>query len=204
MNPLGCVLTFGSVVTAMVLFRARTLEGAGRMLKGMLGFDGISLPNGILARFSGLNETERESISNGFAQGQLAAGSALFQAGDGADALFMIGAGFVRLSTEGGQLLATLGPGSVLGDTALFRGANHDVNATAVSPVEYWTLSDRTLRALVREQPPAQQAQAQLRLLVRHFDGRAPLEPAAEALAVKTSQCELAARVHNSSSATIT
>ena len=57
MNPLGFVLTFGSVVTAMVLFRARTLEGAGRMLKGMLGFDGISLPNGILARFSGLNET---------------------------------------------------------------------------------------------------------------------------------------------------
>lgn len=103
--------------------------------------------------FSGLNETERETISNGFAQGQLAAGSALFQAGEGADALYMIGAGFVRLTTEAGQLLATLGPGSVLGDTALFRGANHDVNATAVSPVEYWTLSDRTLRALVLEQP---------------------------------------------------
>lgn len=58
-----------------------------------------------------------------------------------------------------------------------------------------------TLRALVREQPPAAQAQERLRQLIRRFDGRAPLEPMAEALAVKTSQCELAAQVHNSSTA---
>jgi len=103
--------------------------------------------------FTGLNEGEREAVSNGFSQGQIAAGGTLFQTGDTADGLYLIGAGFVRMTTESGQVLATLGPGSILGDTALFRGGTHDVTATAVSPVNYWMLSDRTLRKLVLEQP---------------------------------------------------
>ncbi|MGL4650986.1 MAG: cyclic nucleotide-binding domain-containing protein, partial [Caldilineaceae bacterium] len=103
--------------------------------------------------FSGLNESEREAISNGFVQGQVAIGSALFQAGDTADGLYMIGSGFIRMTTETGQVLATLGPGSVLGDTALFRGAKHEFTSSAVSPVEYWMLSDRVLRSMVLEQP---------------------------------------------------
>ncbi len=103
--------------------------------------------------FSGLNDSEREALSAGFTQGQVDSGSPLFRAGEQVDCLYLIGQGFVRVATEGGQVLATLGPGSILADVALFRGAPNEVTATAVSPVEYWTLSDRALRDLVLQQP---------------------------------------------------
>ena len=47
-------LTFLVVVIAWVPFRAPTLDGAGRMLAGMAGLNGISLPNAIGARLGGL------------------------------------------------------------------------------------------------------------------------------------------------------
>jgi CRP-like cAMP-binding protein len=103
--------------------------------------------------FTGLSESERQAVSGSFAEESSTAGSTLFSAGEAADRLFLLGAGFVRITTEAGQVLATLGPGSVLGETALFSGGKHDVSATAVSPVEYWALSDSSLRALVLEQP---------------------------------------------------
>ncbi len=56
------------------------------------------------------------------------------------------------------------------------------------------------LRAIVREQPSQAQVQERLRVLVRRFDGRAPVEPVAQAKALAAANCELAARVHNSSS----
>ena len=54
MTPLGFVLTFLAVAIAMVLFRARSVPAAGRMLHGMLGLDGISLPNAIMGRLGTL------------------------------------------------------------------------------------------------------------------------------------------------------
>jgi hypothetical protein len=53
MAPLGFLLTFVSVVVAMVLFRAHTLDGAGRMLHGMAGLDGVALPQAVLSRLGG-------------------------------------------------------------------------------------------------------------------------------------------------------
>jgi len=103
--------------------------------------------------FEGLNDSERAALSAGFAEGEATAGNPLFRAGEAADALILIGQGFARMTTEGGQVLATLGPGSVLGDNALFRSAPHDVNATAVGTVRYWTLSDRRLREIILQQP---------------------------------------------------
>jgi D-alanyl-lipoteichoic acid acyltransferase DltB (MBOAT superfamily) len=46
-------LTFLVVVIAWVPFRAPTMEGAGRMLAGMAGLNGVSLPNAIGARIGG-------------------------------------------------------------------------------------------------------------------------------------------------------
>ena len=65
--------------------------------------------------FMGLSDDERSVLAASFLQGQVANGSTLFKAGDQADALFLIGQGFVRLTTDTGHVLATLGPGSVLG-----------------------------------------------------------------------------------------
>jgi alginate O-acetyltransferase complex protein AlgI len=50
MRPIGFALTFLAVVAAMVLFRARTLDGALRMLAAMVGLDGIALPDAVLTR----------------------------------------------------------------------------------------------------------------------------------------------------------
>jgi D-alanyl-lipoteichoic acid acyltransferase DltB (MBOAT superfamily) len=46
--------TFLVVVIAWVPFRAPTMEGAGRMLAGMAGLNGVSLPNALGARLGGL------------------------------------------------------------------------------------------------------------------------------------------------------
>lgn len=44
MGPVGFVLTFLSVVTAMVLFRSPTVAAANVLLHGMFGLNGVSLP----------------------------------------------------------------------------------------------------------------------------------------------------------------
>jgi alginate O-acetyltransferase complex protein AlgI len=56
MCPLGFFLTFTAVVVGMVLFRANSFSGAGHMLQSMAGFDGLSLPAGLLAQLGALGE----------------------------------------------------------------------------------------------------------------------------------------------------
>jgi alginate O-acetyltransferase complex protein AlgI len=48
------LLTFLVVVAAWVPFRAPTLDGAGRILAGMAGLNGVSLPTAIFARLGPL------------------------------------------------------------------------------------------------------------------------------------------------------
>jgi CRP-like cAMP-binding protein len=103
--------------------------------------------------FMGLTEAERDALAAGFVEGQAPANSALFNAGSNADSMLLIGKGFVRVTNDQGHVLATLGPGSIVGDAALFRGATHDVTATAVSDVEFWRLGDRMLRDLLIQNP---------------------------------------------------
>lgn len=47
LRPLGCALTFLSVVAAIVIFRAPTLGAAVDLWKGMVGLNGITVPEGI-------------------------------------------------------------------------------------------------------------------------------------------------------------
>ncbi|BCG64421.1 MAG: alginate O-acetyltransferase complex protein AlgI [Methyloprofundus sp.] len=51
------LLTFISVVNAWVFFRATTFDSAVEILKGMYGFNGIAMPNAILARLGSLADT---------------------------------------------------------------------------------------------------------------------------------------------------
>lgn len=51
------LLTFIAVVIAWVPFRAPTMEGAGRILAGMAGLNGIALPNAIGARLGPFGDT---------------------------------------------------------------------------------------------------------------------------------------------------
>jgi alginate O-acetyltransferase complex protein AlgI len=54
MKPTGFVLTFLSVAVAMVLFRAPTLASASAILKGMIGLNGVMLPQQIFDRLAPL------------------------------------------------------------------------------------------------------------------------------------------------------
>ncbi len=47
MKPAGFVLTFVSVTTAMVFFRASTVRSAVDLVKGVIGLNGFSLPHGV-------------------------------------------------------------------------------------------------------------------------------------------------------------
>ena len=49
MQPAGFVLTFVSVTTAMVFFRAATVRSAVDLVKGIFGLNGIALPHGAAA-----------------------------------------------------------------------------------------------------------------------------------------------------------
>ena len=103
--------------------------------------------------FAGLTENDMATLSAGFAEGQSSANAVLLKAGEKGEAIYLIGRGFVALSTQGGQNIATLGPGSILGEASLFHNTTLDFNAVALSDLEFWKLSDRKLREIFLQQP---------------------------------------------------
>jgi alginate O-acetyltransferase complex protein AlgI len=54
MTPIGFVLTFVAVTTSMVFFRSSTLQGATNILKGMIGLNGVALPQDLYDRLGPL------------------------------------------------------------------------------------------------------------------------------------------------------
>ena len=101
-----------------------------------------------LPAFHGLAEDELNTLADGFVAQQHRDGDKVFDAGDHSEALYLIEQGFIRLQMAGNQTLATLGPGSLLGDESLFRGATHEINAVAASDLTLLTLLDRKLREI--------------------------------------------------------
>ena len=103
--------------------------------------------------FAGLAAEEQTLLNERFAQHNAKQGAVLFQVGDNADGLYLVGKGFVRIFTASGSNLATLGPGSVLGEDSLYRAVPYDVSTHAASDIEYWKLSDRDLRNIIMQYP---------------------------------------------------
>ncbi|MFN3331025.1 MAG: Crp/Fnr family transcriptional regulator, partial [Caldilinea sp.] len=103
--------------------------------------------------FAGLAAEEQALLGEQFVQNSVKQGAVLFQVGDNADGLYLVGKGFVRLFTASGSNLATLGPGSVLGEDSLYRAVPYDVSAHAASDLEFWKLADRDLRAIIIQKP---------------------------------------------------
>lgn len=103
--------------------------------------------------FTGLTDEDREVLAAGFEEGNLPDSTPLIKAGDAADAMYLVGQGFVSLTSPTGQPLATLGPGSLIGDSGLFRADKYDVTAQSLSELEFWRLSDAKLRGLIIQHP---------------------------------------------------
>jgi CRP-like cAMP-binding protein len=101
----------------------------------------------------GLADEELDSLANEFIDSHYPKGAHLFKNGEQSDALYVIEQGFVRLIGSNGRSLATLGQGSLLGEDALFRGANQEIEAVVASDLSAWKLPDHKLRALFVRHP---------------------------------------------------
>lgn len=103
--------------------------------------------------FNGLAEEELDSLAAGFIAKEHQNGDKIFETGDHSEALYLIEQGFIRLKMDGGQSLATLGPGSLFGEETLFRGTAHPITAVATSELTLLELLDRKLREIFLQNP---------------------------------------------------
>jgi CRP-like cAMP-binding protein len=103
--------------------------------------------------FEGLGPSHQALLEERLHPVQFAPGEALFKAGQPAARMFLLESGRVRLTTERGQVLATLGPGSTLGDQDLLSGSLHATGAEAVGPVSAQALAASDLERLVQRDP---------------------------------------------------
>lgn len=103
--------------------------------------------------FDGLADEELDVLADNFVDSHYPKGAHLFKSGEQSDGLFVIDQGFVRLLGSNGRTLATMGTGSILGEDAMFRGANQEIDAVVASDLSAWKLSDHKLRALFVRNP---------------------------------------------------
>lgn len=103
--------------------------------------------------FHGLTSEEQQAVARILKEENRPDGATVFGQGEPCDALHLLRSGFVRLLGPNGMALATLGPGSVLGEAEFLRAADHSTSAVAAGPVQMWILPDTALRQLLQKQP---------------------------------------------------
>jgi predicted acylesterase/phospholipase RssA/CRP-like cAMP-binding protein len=82
------------------------------------------------------------------------AGTVLFRTGDEGDACYLVETGALRVSTTlDGDVLATLGPGSFVGELAILLGEPRSATVTAVTDAELLVLTRADLDTLMSEHP---------------------------------------------------
>lgn len=103
--------------------------------------------------FSDLPEEHLAQLVGAMRQENRTKGTIIYSAGQPSDSLLIVQSGFVRLLGENGIALATLGPGSLLGEAEFLRGLEHSMGAVAAGDVELWSLRDDALRGLLKQKP---------------------------------------------------
>ncbi len=97
-----------------------------------------------VALFAGLDDASLAELAAIARPFTAAAGTELFQQGDDADALYVLGAGRVRVSARvGGDeevRVAELGPGDVLGEMALIDGGPRSASAVCEEATSGWQI----------------------------------------------------------------
>jgi NTE family protein/lysophospholipid hydrolase len=107
--------------------------------------------NGVLA---GLSQEATAAIGRVMTARELPAEAVLVREGDPADELFILLEGTLAVSLEaGGQQLADLGPGAVVGEVAVLSGTLRTATATAMTPIRVAAIERRDLAALTADHP---------------------------------------------------
>lgn len=106
--------------------------------------------------FSTLSEGERLTVSAEMQPRDYRKGETIFAEGAPSQAVYIVQSGWVSVlsETEGRKaVLANLGSGSVLGETAFFADRPHSTSAEAASDVTLWALPKSGLTKLIASDP---------------------------------------------------
>ena len=102
--------------------------------------------------FAEFTDSERRAVAKRMRLETYQPGELVFAKGAESDALYLIKEGWVKLTDDTGQAaLATLGPGSLLGETDFFMGRERGMTARATSPLGVWVLDENAVLALIEE-----------------------------------------------------
>jgi CRP-like cAMP-binding protein len=108
-----------------------------------------------ISLFENLNESEYEQISNGLVCRHIPRGSYLFHQGLKADSAFFVQSGFLDVASmlPGGDenILASLGPGSVIGETSLISTGIRSASVRAKSDVIGFTMERQFFLGLIAQ-----------------------------------------------------
>ncbi len=104
--------------------------------------------------FGELTDDEQRAISKRMRLEHYDPNETLFITGHESDALYLIKEGWVKLSdSQGAAVVASLGPGSLLGDTDFFLGRPYGLTAQCSSKVVVWSLDQEAMTSLLAERP---------------------------------------------------
>lgn len=103
--------------------------------------------------FADLADEEQRTISARMRPERFRRGELLFRKGDPSEMLYLIHEGSVQLLGDGGVPLATVGPGSLLGDADALAGRPRSTGAQAATDLKVWSLAMADVRDLVAESP---------------------------------------------------
>jgi CRP-like cAMP-binding protein len=106
--------------------------------------------------FASLTEQERRNLSAEMQPEVFKKGQSIIVEGTPSETMYFVDSGWASIFTEQGgkrALLASLGPGSVLGEVDFLLGAPHSTTAEAASDLRLWALGRSEFRELVSREP---------------------------------------------------
>ncbi len=103
--------------------------------------------------FSALSEADRRRISERMHLEVRHSGETLFRKGEQSTTLYLVKSGWIRLLADGGTLIASQGPGSLVGETDVFLSRPRTIGASVAHEAELLVLTDHDLVDLIAENP---------------------------------------------------
>ena len=107
-------------------------------------------------RFADLPEADLEAIASVARELEIAAGTSLATEGDFGHTLFGIESGTADVLI-GGETIRTVGPGELVGETAVLSASRRSASVVATSPMRLIALFERDARGLDAKAPAAAQ-----------------------------------------------
>jgi CRP-like cAMP-binding protein len=103
--------------------------------------------------FGELSEEQLAQITEKMRLERYGKGETIFSCGEPSHTFYLVKSGWVQLVADGKVSLATIGTGSLIGDSDLLLGQAHTFGAIAAADVELWAISQEEITELVMADP---------------------------------------------------